>query len=75
MIIYISINNLFFSYNTNNREIIKNVNLKILKKEKIGIIGGNGSGKTTLLSLICGLLKPTKGTIKLDDIEILDNFD
>lgn len=71
----ISINNLFFSYNTNNREIIKNVNLKILKKEKIGIIGGNGSGKTTLLSLICGLLKPTKGTIKLDDIEILDNFD
>jgi ABC-type multidrug transport system fused ATPase/permease subunit len=70
----IIIKDLLFYYNK-NKEIIKNVNFEILKKENIGIVGGNGSGKSTLLSLICGLLEPIKGTIKIDDLDVSKNFD
>ena len=39
----------------------------------IGIAGGTGSGKTTLIDILLGLLKPTKGKISLDGVEI-DEF-
>jgi ABC transport system ATP-binding/permease protein len=44
--------------------VIKNLNLRIRRGERIGIIGANGSGKTTLLNLLCGRLKPSSGMIK-----------
>ncbi len=43
--------------------IINNINLKILKGERLAIIGANGSGKTTLIELICGITKPSSGKI------------
>ncbi len=46
------------------KEVIKNVNLKIKKGEKLAILGPNGSGKSTLINLMLGLLKQTKGEIK-----------
>ena len=54
---------------------MKDVNFEILKKENIGIVGGNGSGKSTLLSLICGLLKPINGSIKIDNLDVGEHFD
>ncbi|MDX9994558.1 MAG: ABC transporter ATP-binding protein [Rhodocyclaceae bacterium] len=42
---------------------LQDVSLDIRKGETIGIIGHNGSGKSTLLQLICGILKPTSGSI------------
>lgn len=42
---------------------LKDINLKINKGEKIGIIGANGSGKTTLLKTIAGITTPTEGTV------------
>jgi len=44
---------------------IKNVNINIKKGEALGIVGLNGSGKSTLLKLIAGVLKPTKGSVKV----------
>ena len=43
--------------------IVKDFSCKILRGERIGIIGGNGSGKTTLLNLLTGRLAPTSGTV------------
>lgn len=43
--------------------ILDNLNLTINRGEKIGLIGSNGSGKSTLLKLICGILRPTRGTV------------
>ena len=45
--------------------ILDNINLTINQGDKIGIIGSNGSGKSTLLKLICGILKPTMGTVRV----------
>lgn len=44
---------------------LKDVNLKIKAGESWGIVGTNGSGKSTLLKLICGILKPYKGNVKI----------
>ncbi len=45
--------------------ILDNINLTINSGEKIGIIGANGSGKSTLLKLICGILQPTTGSVRV----------
>lgn len=45
--------------------VLWNVSLQLKEMEIVSVIGSNGSGKTTLLKAICGLLHPTKGTIKL----------
>jgi heme exporter protein A len=43
--------------------VLKKVNLQIERGEFVALLGPNGSGKSTLLRLICGLSKPTAGTI------------
>ena len=45
--------------------ILDNLNLVVNAGEKIGIIGSNGSGKSTLLKVISGILKPTKGSLRV----------
>ena len=48
-----------------NNCIFKNLNLKVIRGDKIGLIGPNGVGKTTLLKVLLGELAPTEGSIKL----------
>lgn len=50
--------------------VLRGVNLKIDKGESVVVLGGSGSGKTVLLRQIIGLLKPDKGTVMIDGIEI-----
>ncbi len=56
---------LWFTY-PNATEALKNVNLKIGEGDFIAVLGDNGSGKTTLLKNINGLLKPSRGSVKVD---------
>lgn len=44
---------------------LKNVDFKINKGEVIGFIGSNGAGKSTLLKVVAGVMKPTKGNVKV----------
>jgi len=50
--------------------ILENVNLAIERGEFVAIVGYSGSGKSTLINLIAGLLKPDRGSVKLNDLEI-----
>lgn len=67
----IEFNNVNFSHK--NNLIFKDINFKIKKNEIIGIIGETGSGKSTFIDLLCGLLFPNTGNLKLNSNEILKN--
>ena len=61
------------SFTHKNNLIFKNVNIKIHKNQIIGIIGETGSGKSTFVDILCGLLHPEKGKVKLNQVEISKN--
>jgi len=50
--------------------IIKGVSLNVKRGEVVGLLGPNGAGKTTSFYLICGLLKPDEGEVRLDNKDI-----
>jgi len=54
----------------NGKEAVKNISFKIKKNEIIGVLGPNGCGKTTTIGMILGLLKPSKGKVLINGIEI-----
>lgn len=56
---------LSFAYG--DRQLIKDFNLIIQNKDRIGIVGDNGVGKSTLLNLINGDLEPTSGKLDIGD--------
>ena len=66
----ISFENISYTYNKNQENILKNINFEIKKGSRVGIIGKTGEGKSTLLDVIMGLLLPTNGKIKIDGIEL-----
>ncbi len=49
-----------------NRNIVKEVSLKVNPGEVVGLLGPNGAGKTSTFNMIVGLIKPNKGNIYLD---------
>ena len=57
----VTISDLCFSYD--DKDILSNINLKVFRGERIGIIGPNGVGKSTILKIIAGMLKPQSGNI------------
>ena len=55
------------NYKVGNSEIIKNINLKINKNDKVAFFGKVGSGKTTTLKILSGLITFNRGEIKIDN--------
>lgn len=56
-------------YSCNGQDIVHAINLTLHKDDFVAIVGPNGGGKTTLLKLILGILKPTRGTIRINGRE------
>jgi ABC-type bacteriocin/lantibiotic exporter with double-glycine peptidase domain len=69
---HILIENLSFKYNQNSPFTLNSINLNIPKGSRIGVVGKTGSGKSTLLDIIMGLLTPTKGKIKIDNVTLTE---
>ena len=54
----------------NIKEAVKDVSFEINQNEIIGILGPNGCGKTTTIGMILGLLKPSKGKVLINGVDI-----
>ena len=66
----ISLKNIAFRYSEQAPWILKDIDIVIKKGSRVGFIGTTGSGKSTLLDIIMGLLQPTEGFFKVDDLQI-----
>lgn len=64
--------NLTFKYPNTEREVLKNISLKINAGENIGVLGRTGSGKTTLVDLLFRIYNVDRGSIYIDGVDIMD---
>ena len=55
-------------------EALKSVSLEIEEGEILALLGPNGAGKTTLISIICGMVNPTGGAVRVGGYNIIDDF-
>jgi len=69
----ISIVNLSKTY-ANGFEALKNVSLDVRKGEILALLGPNGAGKTTLINIVCGLVNPGSGSVKVGGFDILADY-
>ncbi len=69
----IEVKNLHFRFPHAKDDMLKGVNMKIRKGEKIGIVGASGSGKTTLMNVLLRFYEEQKGEITVDGVPIRED--
>ncbi len=55
-------------------QALKDINLDIRRGEIFALLGPNGAGKTTLISIICGIVKPSSGTVTVGGHDIVSDY-
>ena len=69
----INLDDVFFSYASDNEDMhLENINMKIKRNEKIGLVGSSGSGKSTFAKILIGLYKINKGNISVENKNFYD---
>ena len=58
----------------NGFNALKNIKLKVKQGEILAMLGPNGAGKTTLISIICGIVKPSSGSVTIDGYDIIKEY-
>ena len=53
---------------------LKRINLDIHRGEIFALLGPNGAGKTTLISIICGIVNPSEGSIRVDGHDVITDY-
>lgn len=51
------------------KPVLRGIDLKVERGERVALLGSNGAGKTTLLRILAGLLKPDQGTVYIHSLE------
>ncbi len=69
----ISVSHLYKTYAT-GFQALKDINLKIRHGEIFALLGPNGAGKTTLINIICGIVKPSSGSVTVDGHDIIADY-
>ncbi|HEV3008236.1 MAG TPA: ABC transporter ATP-binding protein [Burkholderiales bacterium] len=55
-------------------QALKGVSLEIRKREIFALLGPNGAGKTTLINIVCGIVTPSAGSVRVDGHDILRDY-
>jgi len=55
-------------------QALKSVSLEIRKGEIFALLGPNGAGKTTLISIVCGIVNPSSGSVRVDGHDIVRDY-
>ena len=58
----------------NGFKALENIDLEIKKGEIFAMLGPNGAGKTTLINIICGIVKPSSGNVKVENYDIIKDY-
>lgn len=66
------VRDLSFTYANQDRKSLKDVNISVRAGEFVGVTGTIGSGKTTLMNILTGLLKPERGMVFVNGVDIRD---
>ena len=66
----IEIKNLVKRYDQVDLNAVDGITVEVKKGEIFGLLGPNGAGKTTIISILCGLVKPSAGQVKINGIEL-----
>ncbi len=69
----ISISHLSKTY-ASGFQALKDVSLDIWRGEIFALLGPNGAGKTTLINIVCGIVKPSTGSVKVDGHDIITDY-
>jgi ABC-2 type transport system ATP-binding protein len=69
----ISISHLSKTY-ASGFQALKDVSLDIGRGEIFALLGPNGAGKTTLINIVCGIVKPSTGSVKVDGHDIISDY-
>ena len=63
----VALNDIHFTY-ADGTEVLSGITTRMEHGDSVGIIGANGVGKSTLLMLLCGILTPSRGEIRLGEL-------
>lgn len=66
----IILDGVWYRYDGAERPALSGIDLNIRAGSSVGLVGGTGAGKSTLVDIILGLLKPEKGRVLVDGVEI-----
>ncbi len=69
----ITVENLSKTYASGVRSL-ESVSLEIRRGEILALLGPNGAGKTTLINIVCGIVRPTSGTVRVDGHDVVRDY-